>query len=120
MRGAALLLAATLLAAACGEKQVEKKSAPPTLITTTQATVVALEVSERTLGSLEAVDDPKIGAEIAGKIVTVAVRAGEAVSKGRRSTRPTPVIRPRWTAAKSPVSKPCSASRNGCSPARPS
>lgn len=83
MRGAALLLAATLLAAACGEKQVEKKGAPPTLITTTQATVVALEVSERTLGSLEAVDDPKIGAEIAGKIVTVAVRAGEAVSKGQ-------------------------------------
>ena len=60
-----------------------RKAAPPTLITTTQAQTIALEVSERTLGSLEAVNDPKIGAEIAGKIVKIAVRAGEAVSKGQ-------------------------------------
>ena len=83
MKRAALLLTATLLVAACGEKPAEKKGAPPTLITTTLAKTVALEVSERTLGSLEAVDDPKIGAEIAGKIVKIAVRAGEAVSKGQ-------------------------------------
>ncbi len=83
MRRVALLLTATLLVAACGEKPPEKKGAPPTLITTTLAKTVALEVSERTLGSLEAVDDPKIGAEIAGKIVKIAVRAGEAVSKGQ-------------------------------------
>jgi RND family efflux transporter MFP subunit len=83
MRRIALLLAATLLVAACGEKPPEKKGAPPTLITTTASKTVALEVSERTLGSLEAVDDPKIGAEIAGKIVKIAVRAGEAVAKGQ-------------------------------------
>jgi len=83
MRRVALLLTATLLVAACGEKPAEKKGAPPTLITTTLAKTVALEVSERTLGSLEAIDDPKIGAEIAGKIVRIAVRAGEAVSKGQ-------------------------------------
>ena len=71
MRRASLLLAATLLVASCGEKAPEKKGAPPTLITTTLAKTVALEVSERTLGSLETVDDPKIGAEIAGKIITV-------------------------------------------------
>ena len=83
MRRCLLLLTATLLVAACGEKPAEKKAAPPTLITTTQSKTVALEVSERTLGSLEAVDDPKIGAEIAGKIVTIAVRAGEAVARGQ-------------------------------------
>ena len=83
MRRCLLLLTATLLVAACGEKPAEKKTAPPTLITTTQSKTVALEVSERTLGSLEAVDDPKIGAEIAGKIVKVAVRAGEAVARGQ-------------------------------------
>ena len=83
MRRAALLLTATLLATACGEKPAEKKGAPPTLITTTLSKTVALEVSERTLGSLEAVDDPKVGAEIAGKIVKITVRAGEAVAKGQ-------------------------------------
>ena len=83
MKLGALLLVATLLVAACGEKPAEKKAAPPTLITTTQAQTIALEVSERTLGSLEAVNDPKIGAEIAGKIVKIAVRAGEPVSKGQ-------------------------------------
>ncbi|MGC1518505.1 MAG: efflux RND transporter periplasmic adaptor subunit, partial [Azonexus sp.] len=83
MKLGALLLVATLLAAACGEKPAEKKGAPPTLITTTQAQAIALEVSERTLGSLEAVNDPKIGAEIAGKVAKIAARAGEAVSKGQ-------------------------------------
>ena len=83
MRRGALLLVAALLVAACSEKSAEKKGAPPTLITTTQAQAIAMEISERTLGSLEAVNDPKIGAEIAGKIVKIAARAGEAVSKGQ-------------------------------------
>lgn len=81
-RGVPLLLLAFFLTA-CSEKPVEKKGAPPTLITTTQAKAVALEVSERTLGSLEAVNDPKISAEIAGKIIKVSVRAGEVVKKGQ-------------------------------------
>ena len=87
MKIGALLLASALLLAACGEKPAEKKGAPPTLITITEAKAVALEVSERTLGSLEAVDDPKIGAEIAGKIVKIAVRAGEAVVRGQLLAR---------------------------------
>ncbi|HQU80267.1 MAG TPA: efflux RND transporter periplasmic adaptor subunit [Azonexus sp.] len=83
MRHGALLIAATLALAACGDKPAEKKGAPPTLITATEAKAVALEVSERTLGTLESVNDPKIGAEIAGKIVKISVRAGESVSKGQ-------------------------------------
>jgi RND family efflux transporter MFP subunit len=81
-RGAPLLLLFVFLTS-CSEKPVEKKGAPPTLITTTQAKAVALEVSERTLGSLEAVNDPKISAEIAGKIIKILVRAGEVVKKGQ-------------------------------------
>jgi RND family efflux transporter MFP subunit len=81
-RGAPLLLLFVFLTS-CSEKPVEKKGAPPTLITTTQAKAVALEVSERTLGSLEAVNDPKISAEIAGKIIKISVRAGEVVKKGQ-------------------------------------
>lgn len=72
-----------LLLAGCGEKQAEKKVAPATLITVTQVQVVALEVSEQTLGNLEAVNDPKIAAEIAGKLIDVAVRAGESVKRGQ-------------------------------------
>lgn len=83
MRRGALLLTVALLVAACGEKPAEKKGAPPTLITVTEAKAVALEVSERTLGTLESVNDPKIGAEIAGKVIEIAVRAGEAVSRGQ-------------------------------------
>lgn len=78
-----MLIGATLVLAACGDKPAEKKGAPATLITTTQAQQMPLEIIERTLGTLEAVNDPKIGAEIAGKIVKIAVRAGEAVSKGQ-------------------------------------
>jgi RND family efflux transporter MFP subunit len=83
MKRGALLLAAALLAVACGDKPAEKKGAPPALVTTTRAQVVALEISERTLGTLEAVNDPKIGAEIAGKIVKVTVRAGESVARSQ-------------------------------------
>lgn len=83
-----VLLAALLTA--CGDKPAEKKGAPPTLITTTQARVAPLEISERTLGSLEAVNDPKIAAEIAGKIIDIPVRAGEAVSKGQLLARMDP------------------------------
>jgi membrane fusion protein (multidrug efflux system) len=80
-RLAPALFALTLIAA-CGEKPAEKKGAPPTLITTTQARAVELEITERTLGSLEAVMDPKIGAEVAGRVVAVHARSGQTVKKG--------------------------------------
>ena len=83
MKRGALLVAAALLAAGCGDRPAEKKGAPPVLITVTQAQTVTLEIAERTLGTLESADDPRIGAEIAGRIVEVAVRAGEAVAKGQ-------------------------------------
>lgn len=72
-----------LLLVGCSERQAEKKVAPATLITVTQVQVVALEVSEQTLGNLEAVNDPKIAAEIAGKLIDVTVRAGESVKRGQ-------------------------------------
>ena len=83
MKRGILLLTATLLVAACGEKPAEKKGAPPTLITTTQAKVVALEIGERTLGTLTAVKDPTISAEVPGKVVKIAVRTGEPVKQGQ-------------------------------------
>lgn len=78
------LVAATLTLGACERKSEEKKpsSRPPTLITTTQAKTGTLELTEETLGTLEALIDPKIGAEIAGKVVQVLAGAGKAVKKG--------------------------------------
>jgi RND family efflux transporter MFP subunit len=44
---------------------------------------VALEISERTLGTLTAVKDPTVSAEVPGKVIKIAVRNGEAVKKGQ-------------------------------------
>ena len=59
----AILLAAALALAACQKAEEKKSSGPPaTLITVTQARAGAMEITEETFGSLEAVIDPKIGA----------------------------------------------------------
>ncbi|MBU0750931.1 MAG: efflux RND transporter periplasmic adaptor subunit [Gammaproteobacteria bacterium] len=73
-----------LLLGACDKKPEEKKPSgpPPTLITVTQVRSGAFEVTEDTLGTLEAVNDPKIGAEVAGKVVRVLAFAGKAVKRG--------------------------------------
>lgn len=75
---------AAALVAACGKPADEKpKSGPPaTLITTTQVRSGAFEVAEETLGTLEAPIDPKMGAEVAGKVVNVLAFAGKVVRLG--------------------------------------
>jgi RND family efflux transporter MFP subunit len=79
-------LAASLAAlAGCNEKPVDKKAGPPpVLITVTQARTAPLDVVERTLGTLEAVVDPKIAAEVAGRITKIAARSGQSVRKGQQ------------------------------------
>lgn len=78
------LIAASLALGACERKVEEKKSSgrPATLITTTQAKAGTLVITEETLGTLEALIDPKIGAEIPGKVVRVLAGAGKTVRKG--------------------------------------
>lgn len=78
------LMAASLALSACERKTEEKKASgrPPTLITTTQAKAGTMEMAEETLGTLEALIDPKVGAEIAGKVVKIAAGSGKAVRKG--------------------------------------
>lgn len=89
--GAALWLAASLttfvaLASLSGcsrQSEAPPKAAPPsTLITTTVASARALEVTEDTLGTLEALIDPKVGAEVPGRVIKVLVHAGSRVKKG--------------------------------------
>lgn len=84
MKRALGLLALSLAVSACGDKAAEKKPGPPaTLITVTQAREQALEIVETTLGSLEAVQDPRLAAEVAGRVLRIGVRAGETVRKGQ-------------------------------------
>jgi membrane fusion protein (multidrug efflux system) len=79
----ALVASLALLLAACGQKAEEKKAVPPpSLITVTQATKGEFEVVLETLGTLEVLADPKIGAEVAGRVTQVLARAGKAVKAG--------------------------------------
>lgn len=87
MRRAALPLLAAALLAACSEKPVEKKGPPPTLITTVQAKAMPLDLAERTLGTLEAVMDPRIAAEVAGRVLAMPARNGQSVKKGELLAR---------------------------------
>ncbi|MBK8336576.1 MAG: efflux RND transporter periplasmic adaptor subunit [Sterolibacteriaceae bacterium] len=69
---------------ACAPKAEEKKPAgpPPTIITTTKISAHALDVTENTLGTLESLIDPKIGAEVPGRVIQVLTHAGQRVRKG--------------------------------------
>jgi len=79
-----LALLATFTLAACQKAEEKKPAGPPaTLITVTQAKAGTMEIFEETLGSLEAVVDPKIGAEVAGRVIQVLAGPGQAVRKGQ-------------------------------------
>lgn len=81
-----LIIAAAWLAAGCDSNTAaERKPAgpPATLITTVQARATALEVTEDTLGTLEAVIDPTVRAEVAGRVLRVLARPGDKVKRGQ-------------------------------------
>jgi len=84
MKRLALAVALGMLAG-CNAKPEEKKASgpPPTLITTTTVQTAPFEVLEETVGTLETQQDPKIGAEIAGRVEKVLASAGARVSRGQ-------------------------------------
>jgi RND family efflux transporter MFP subunit len=83
MRNALLACLTLGLLAACGQKAEEKKAVPPpALITVTQAVKGDFEVVLETLGNLEVLADPKVGAEVAGRVTQVLARAGKQVKAG--------------------------------------
>mgnify|MGYP001588463992 CR=1 FL=1 len=84
MKRLALLFSSLLVLAACGQKAEEKKPSgpPPALITTTTVQPGAFEIVEETLGTLESINDPRLAAEVAGKVARVQAFAGKAVKKG--------------------------------------
>lgn len=86
MKTISLVLAALLLLNACAKKTEEtsKPSAPKsTLVTATQAQLRKLEIREETIGTVEGLMDPTVGAEVPGRVVQMLVHAGQAVKKGQ-------------------------------------
>lgn len=79
-----LTLLAFLLPA-CGKKEEPKAPPPPkaTIITVTQSASKNLEIIEETVGSLESLMDPGMGAEVAGRVVKILAHAGQDVRKGQ-------------------------------------
>jgi RND family efflux transporter MFP subunit len=86
MRGlVAAGVAVVLLLAGCGDSKSDAKKAAgpaPTPITTATVAVRALELIEDSVGTLEHFADPKVGAEVAGRVVSVAGFVGKKVKRG--------------------------------------
>lgn len=80
----ALLIVMSCSLMAC-KKAEEKtvKTAMPTVISTIQAQARTLEITEESIGSLEGLVDPTLGAEVAARVVEVLVHAGQNVKKGQ-------------------------------------
>ena len=84
-RLALILSAAVLLVSACGRQADPPKrpSGPQaTLVTAVVVQARDLEVIENVVGTLEAVVDPNIGAEVAGRVIRVLAFPGKKVAKG--------------------------------------
>lgn len=90
MRLVGLAMAAALGLAGCDRSANSAKSGepkragpPPTLITVAKAERRTLEVTEDAVGTLENVIDPRVGAEVAGKVVRVLATQGQSVKQGQ-------------------------------------
>lgn len=80
-----LLLVLSLLLPACSKKEEAKVPAtpPPALITVTTSQTIKLEIVEETVGTIEGLMDPTVGAEVPGRVVKVLAHAGDTVKKGQ-------------------------------------
>lgn len=80
--GWTLLLAAILLTGCGAENTEAPPERPPVLITTAKVEARAVEEVERSLGRLESDVDPRVAAEVSGRVLTIAAQAGQTVSQG--------------------------------------
>jgi RND family efflux transporter MFP subunit len=78
------VIALAALAAGCGDNKADTKKAGPsaTLVTVAKAEARTLEITEDSVGSLESFLDPKVAAEVAGRVVNVQGFVGKKVKRG--------------------------------------
>jgi len=79
------VIALVAFVAGCGDNKADtkKQAGPPaTLITVAKAEARTLEITEESVGALENFIDPKVGAEVAGRVVSVQGFVGKKVKKG--------------------------------------
>ncbi|MFM9913058.1 MAG: efflux RND transporter periplasmic adaptor subunit [Methylophilaceae bacterium] len=76
---------AVLLFTACSKKQetVAPVAHPVALVTVTQSASKTLEITEETVGSMESLVNPGMGAEVSGKVLQVLAHAGQTVKRGQ-------------------------------------
>lgn len=78
------LLGAALLLPGCAKKPEEPKKGPQAaIITVTQAQARTMQVLEQSVGEVDSSTAPKVGAEVAGRIVKIYVEIGDPVRKGQ-------------------------------------
>ena len=78
-----LLIGLSLIA--CSKKEAEqdsKKKPQAALISTTTTEASTLEIREESIGTLEGLMDPTVGAEAAGRVIKITAHPGQAVKKG--------------------------------------
>jgi membrane fusion protein (multidrug efflux system) len=81
---AAFALGAALVLPGCAKKTEEHKQGPSAaVITVIQAQSRTMQILEQSVGEADSSTAPKVGAEVAGRIIKVAVDIGAAVKKGQ-------------------------------------
>ncbi len=67
----------------CGRKEEKKGPPPGALITVAQAVVRDVPMVERSVGEADSSAAPKVGAEVAGRVVKIYVETGDPVKQGQ-------------------------------------
>ncbi|OIR04916.1 multidrug resistance protein MdtA precursor [mine drainage metagenome] len=80
-----VILSLSILLISCNaqEPSEDKKAPKATLVTVTTVKNKLMEVTEKTVGSLEGLIDPTIAAEVAARVIKVHVTPGQTVKKGQ-------------------------------------
>ncbi|MDP2247888.1 MAG: efflux RND transporter periplasmic adaptor subunit [Nitrosomonadales bacterium] len=72
-----------IMLGACGNNDATKgRVSSATVVSVATAKSIMLEVREETVGTLEGLIDPTVSAEVAGRVMRVEARPGQAVKKG--------------------------------------
>lgn len=77
------VLAAGLSLGGCGKKEEKKGPPPGALITVAQAVARDVPMVERSVGEADSSAAPKVGAEVAGRVVKIYVETGDPVKQGQ-------------------------------------